>query len=401
MEYKEIILTAIQSLRTNVMRTGLTMLGIIIGTSAVILISSIGQSAVRFVNNEISSFGSNFFSVTPGGDILSGILGGTSKPLTLEDVDAIKSADISNIDKVVPVGYVSRVVSAEDEKLSILIYGFTPEVFEVFGFETISGDLLTDSDSNSRVAVLGSDVAFDLFGEGVDPVGESIKIENTKYKVIGVIYLGGLTGAQFNSGVTIPLEVLNSDITGNDDVNEIAMSVFDQEQTKETIGQVEEVLREHRDIDPGDDNDFTISDAKEILGTVETVTLLLTALIAGISAISLVVGGVGVMNVMLVSVTERTKEIGLMKAIGAKEKDIMTQFLIESVVMTVTGGLIGIAIGVSLSIIIALVAGLPVGISVLWLVITIVVSTLVGVVFGIYPARKAASLQPIDALRYE
>lgn len=402
MEYKELVITSIQSLRRNLLRTALTMLGIIIGISSVILISSIGQSAVKFVTNEISSFGTNLFQINPGNDAFSGALGGSSDPLTIEDVEALKEANIPNVNLVAPLAFSNRTVESEEEKLTAFIYGFTPEMNEILNLELYSGENLSDSNLNENVAVLGSEIAEKLFGIGVDPVGESVRIDDTKYKVIGVSHSSAaLSGSQFNNAVTIPLEVLQTDITGDKDLPEIDVTVHNPDNLNETIADVEQFLRDHRNIAEGDDSDFSITSIEETLTMVQTITGLLTALIAGISSISLLVGGVGVMNIMLVSVTERTKEIGLLKAIGAKEKDILTQFLIESVVMSVIGGLIGISIGVSLSLIVSFFAGLPIVVSIPWIIITVIVSTLVGIVFGLYPAKKAASLSPIDALRYE
>jgi putative ABC transport system permease protein len=220
--------------------------------------------------------------------------------------------------------------------------------------------------------------------------------------VIGVSKSGGtLFGSFFNTAVNIPLETLHHQITGDKDIAEIDIEVYNTDLLNETMDEVELVLRDFRNIGDDEDNDFILQSFTGALDTFETITTLLTLFITGISAISLLVGGIGVMNIMLVSVTERTKEIGLLKAIGAKRKDILTQFLIESAVMTTIGGLIGIIIGLVGTFVVSVVAKIPFIISLPWVLIGVGISTLVGVLFGLYPARKAAALHPIDALRYE
>jgi len=402
MEYKEHILSSIQSLKVNPVRTGLTMLGMIIGTSAVILIASIGQSSIKYITNELSTFGTNFFQITPGGDLMASYSGGAAEPLTTEDAEAVEDADIPNIESVSPIGFASRTVSANNLEKTVLVYGLTPTGQEMLKPEMVYGEGITDDDKNSKVIVLGIDVAEKLFGKDSDPVGESVKIDDIKFRIIGVSKSGGnLFGSFFNSAVVIPLEVVNNQIRGDDDLAEIDFSVTSTGLIEETMDDVELFFRDRRGIKEGEENDFTLISFKQSLNIVETITGLLTALIAGISAISLIVGGVGVMNIMLVSVVERTKEIGLLKSIGAKEKDILIQFLIESVIITVFGGGIGILIGITFAFIIALVAGLPFILNVPWIIIAVVVSSLVGIVFGLYPARRAAKLSPIDALRSE
>ncbi|MBU1000101.1 ABC transporter permease [Patescibacteria group bacterium] len=401
MELKEILKSAIQALRMNALRSSLTMLGIIIGITAVILISSVGQGAVAFISNELSSFGTNFFSINPGHDMVSA-MGGGGEPITLNDIEAIKDANIPNIDTIAPFFYTSRVVSANDETVRALVYGMTPEAQLLLKPNMIYGDFLAEDDKNNRVVILGSEVVEDLFGEDTDPVGESVKIDDIRFVVIGVSKSGGtLFGSFFNTAVNIPLETLQNQITGNDEIAEVDISVYNTDLLNETMDEVELVLRDHRGISDGEDADFVLTSFTAALDTFGTITTLLTVFIAGISAISLLVGGIGVMNIMLVSVTERTKEIGLLKAIGAKRKDILMQFLIESAVMTTIGGIVGIILGVGGTFLISIVAGIPFIISLFWILLAVSISTLVGVIFGIYPARKAADLQPIDALRYE
>lgn len=402
MEYKEHILSSIQSLRANPVRTGLTMLGMIIGTSAVILIASIGQSAVTFITNELSIFGTNYFQINPGNNMMATFSGGSTEPLTMEDVKTIENARIANIENVAPFAMASRTITADDVSKAVAIYGITPAVIDLLKPEMVYGEGITNDEKDSKVIVLGTDISEKLFGTDTNSVGESVTIDGFRYKIIGVSKSGGnLFGSFFNSAVMIPLEVVSNQLRGDNDLMEIDVSVTNSSAVNETMNEIKSLLRDKRGIKEGEESDFVITGFEESLGIVKTVTGLLTALIAGISAISLVVGGVGVMNIMLVSVVERTKEIGLLKSIGAKEKDILSQFLIESMIVTILGGAIGICIGTVLALVIALLTGLPFILSVPWIIIAVVVSSMIGILFGLYPARRAAKLSPIEALRSE
>jgi putative ABC transport system permease protein len=249
--------------------------------------------------------------------------------------------------------------------------------------------------------VIGVDAVKDFFGEDASVVGETLRLDNKSFKIIGVARSdSALAGGFLNNSLFVPLEVAK-EFSGGERIQEIDVRVINSDAINQTIEDVELLLRYRHNIRDGEENDFVISSFQDILSTVQTITGLLTAMVAGISAISLVVGGVGVMNIMLVSVTERTKEIGLLKSVGAKQKDILTQFLIEAMVMTFSGGVIGVFIGVTGAFLITLVAPIPFTLSFPAIFIAVGVSTLVGLIFGLYPARRAARLNPIDALRYE
>lgn len=403
MEYKELINSALQALRSNILRTSLTMLGIIIGITSVILIVSIGQGAVAFVTNELASFGTNVFSINPGSSNFNSFAGADT--LTLDDVEAIEEDEsLTNVKSVAAISMASVTVAANGEEDILNVQGVTPEILEILKPDIIDGEFLSSDNDQSadRVVVIGSDAAETFFGEGASVVNETIKVDNKTFRIIGVARSSSaLAGGILNNSLYIPLSVVMNEFPNGDRIQEVDVSVEDPDQINQTMEDVELLLRDRHGISEDEENDFVMQSFQDVLSTVQTITNLLTAMVAGISAISLVVGGVGVMNIMLVSVTERTKEIGLLKAIGAKEKDILTQFLIEAVVMTLLGGLIGIILGVGGALFVSLAVGIPFALNPLAIVAAVGVSTLVGVIFGLYPARRAARLSPIDALRYE
>lgn len=403
MDYKEIFKSAFQALRTNILRTSLTMLGIIIGITSVILIYSIGQGAVAFITNELSTFGTDYFQITPGSSQLSTFAG--SNTITFEDVETLRNdKSLTNIKYIAPISIAPVIISANNEDKEVLAYGSTHEIFEILKPDIVEGEFMTEeqSQASEKIVVLGIDVVEELFGENSQAVGETIRIDNRTFKVTGVLESSSaLAGGFINNSIVMPIDVVTREIVGEEKLQEIDIGVYDQDSINQTIEDVELILRDRHNLGENDDNDFQISSAQDILATVQTITGLLTAMIAAISGISLVVGGVGVMNIMLVSVTERTKEIGLLKAIGAKQKDILTQFLVESIVMTLIGGSIGIILGITGAFFISLALNIPFILSIPAIIIAVGVSTLVGIVFGYYPARKAAKLVPIDALRYE
>ena len=403
MEYLEIFKSAITALKNSKLRTSLTMIGIVIGITAVILIYSIGQGAVAFITGELASFGTDYFQINPGNSQFSTFAG--SQSLTFEDMEAIESdKSLTNIKYVVPISMASVKVQANGEEDELLTYGTTHQAVEIFKPDIVDGEFITEEQelASEKVAVIGKDAAETFFGADSSPVGQTIRIHGKVFRITGLISSSSaLAGGVLNNSIFVPVDVVTNEILGRNVLQEIDISVHDQEAINQTMDDVEEILRDRHDLDEGDQNDFQIASAQDILTTVETITSLLTTMIAGISGISLVVGGVGVMNIMLVSVTERTKEIGLLKAIGAKQKDILTQFLVEAVVMTLIGGIIGIILGVAGAFAVSKVAGIPFVVSIPAIVIAVGVSTLVGVVFGLYPARRAAQLSPIDALRHE
>lgn len=403
MDYKELFKTALQALRSNLLRTSLTMIGIIIGITSVILIVSIGQGAVSFITKELSSFGTDYFQINPGSGFGSSFAGVNT--LTLEDVEAIKKdTSIGNVKEVAPLAVFTGAVTANEEEETVTISGVTHEMLDILKPEIIYGDFLTEETdtSSERVVVLGSETAETFFGEETDPVGETIRINNTPFRVIGVAKSeSALAGGILNKSVYVPINIVFNEFIGADTIQEIDVSVHDENQINQTIEDVEALLRDRHNIEEGEEDDFQIASAQDILSTVQTITSLLTTMIAAISGISLVVGGVGVMNIMLVSVTERTKEIGLLKAIGAKEKDILMQFLIEAILMTLFGGIVGIILGVGGAFLVANAFNIPFVVSIPAILIAVGVSVGVGIAFGYYPARKASRMQPIEALRYE
>jgi len=403
MEYREIIRSAIQALKGNILRTSLTMLGIIIGITSVILIYSIGQGAVQFITDELTSFGIDYFQINPGKSQFSAFAG--SQTLTYDDYEAIKDdSTISNIKAIAPLAFSSVAVTANSEEDELLVYGVTPEILDILRPDVVEGEFITEEQhtNSERVAVLGSDVVETFFGEDSSALGESVQISNRTFRTTGVVNSSSvLAGGFLNNAIFIPIDVAMTELTGDDTLQEIDISVHNPDQINQTIEDVETLLRDLHGLEEGDENNFQIQSAQDMLSTVQTITGLLTVMIVAISGISLVVGGVGVMNIMLVSVTERTKEIGLLKAIGAKEKDILTQFLIESVVMTLIGGIIGIVLGTTGAFIVSSIANIPFVFSIPAILAAVAVSTSVGIVFGLYPAKRAAQLSPIDALRYE
>lgn len=404
MEYKQLLMSSMQALRINKLRTGLTMLGIVIGISSVILIVSIGQGAVAFVTNELSAFGTNIFAINPGGSVISATAGG-SNTLTIDDIEAIKNEkSLTNIDKVAYVGQATVKASANGVDKSLLSQGVSPEMYDIIKPEIIYGDFISEENvtGSERVAVMGVDAVEDFFGEDADPTGEKIKVNNIPFRIIGESKTSSaLFGGIYNNLLIMPVTVMFNEVLGREYIQEVDISVKNPDIMNQTIDDVEALLRDRHNLREGEDNDFIIQSFQDVLSTVQTVTNLLTLMVAAISAISLVVGGVGVMNIMFVSVTERTKEIGLLKAIGARENDILVQFLIEAIVMTSIGGVIGIVLGISGAFLISLATGIPFVVSIPSVIIAVGVSMSVGIVFGLYPARRAAKLSPIDALRYE
>ncbi len=402
----ETIIEGFQTLTLNKMRTGLAILGIIIGIGSVITLISLGQGSQKSIEDQIQSLGSNLLTVSPARQSSGGIMGaqGGSISLTLSDAKKIEEKLSATLVSKISPEYSSRSqVIAGRNNTNVSIIGVYPQYADIKKITISKGLFITERDNTliSKVAVLGPTTATDLFGE-IDPIGKTIKVGNQTLKVIGVTVSKG--GSGFNNPddmVYVPLTTAQKQIFGKTNLTSISIEAKSKEimvQAQDEIGYL--LLSEHKLTSP-EDADFTIMSQSDLLSTVSQVTGTLTALLGGIAAISLLVGGIGIMNIMLVTVTERTREIGLRKALGAKKKTIITQFLIESILLTFIGGIFGMIFGLTASFVISKIMNLSYVISISSIVLAIGVSSLIGIVFGLYPARKAANLQPIEALRYE
>lgn len=385
------------------MRTALTMLGIVIGITSVILIIALGDGATRVITRELERFGANVVIVLPGS--LSDGSFATTKTLTVEDGEALMDqAGSINVLRFSPLVSLSTNMTANGETMNTQVIGIGEAYLDMMDVELNEGQILGEEDIRgySRVAVVGPTVVKNLYGEGADVLGKVLKIDGRSFRIIGVTAPEeSIDRPPPDELVYIPYTTMMKVMLGQDYLQGIVLEAADRNLIDETVEGISLVLRDRHEIEEGEKDDFSTQSAKDILSTMSVITGLLTALLAGIAAISLVVGGIGIMNIMLVTVTERTKEIGLLKAIGARRRDILMQFLVESVVLTLVGGIVGMSLGIGLAFIITTLANIPFVLSPSAVALAVGVSSAVGIVFGYYPARKAAGMNPIDALRYE
>ncbi len=405
MLFTELLKMAGLSLVANKLRTILTMLGIIIGVSAVIAMVSVGMGVRKNVTDSISRLGSNLLMVMAGSSNRGGIRGGAGsvQTLTYDDAKAIKEK-IKDVAYVSPTAQTSSQVVYGHENWSTSVTGVIPEYVAIQSLTMQSGIFFSehDVDVRSRVAVIGTTVAANLFGT-VNPVGKKIRIGNAPYTVIGLIASKGQSsvGQDQDDVVLIPLTTAQERLLGITYVRSINVQVADADKMDEVQENIEKLLRQRHRIRAGADDDFNVRNLTSLMETMTETTTMITLLLGSIAGISLVVGGIGIMNIMMVSVTERTREIGIRKAIGATYNSIMLQFLIESTLISILGGIVGIFLGVGLAQAISKFGNFTTVISVESIIASFGFSLFVGIFFGMLPARKAARLDPIDALRYE
>lgn len=403
MDIVESIKMATTTLVANKLRSSLTMLGIIIGNASVISMVGIGQGAQRLASEQFESLGPNVLFIVPGSQETRNTSFEVPKTLVLEDAKAI-ATQVPSVDKVAPQINSRLLVTYRNRNTNTAITGTAPEFLSVRSFDVAKGRFVTnlDLDRNNQVAVLGAEVAKRLF-ENSDPIGQTVRIKNVSFQVIGVMEpKGSFLGDNQDETVFIPLTTMANRLVGRTSpyglqLTLISVSAKNQDSIGAAQFQIENLLRLRHKIT--DENDFTVRTQKDILKIVGTITGALTLLLAAIAAISLFVGGIGVMNIMLVSVTERTQEIGLRKAIGAQERDILLQFLIEAVILSAAGGVVGTLLGISVIQVVALFSPLKAAVSPVAIVLAVSVSGGIGLFFGVVPARRAAKLDPIVALR--
>lgn len=405
-EFWELFKESIRTLKLNKMRTGLAVLGIVIGIGSVIALISIGQSSQAAITSQITALGSNLITISPGSQSSGRVRTSTArKTLTLADADAIKAADLSAIKSVSPE-YSSRLqVVAGDSNTNTTIYGATSTYSEIHNLKISGGRFITESDynSNSHIAILGPTVVEDLYGSSsYNPIGEVIRINGQNFTVVGVTVAKGSSGmTDSDDAIYVPLSTAMKQLFGVNYLSSISVQATDSDVMIQAQNQVGYFLLARHKITDTTKADFTIRSQEDLLSTASSVAGTFTSLLSGVAAISLIVGGIGIMNIMLVTVTERTREIGLRKALGAKKKTIITQFLTESVILTFTGGILGVIIGIFTSYIYSRTNSSTFTISPYSVLLAFSVSVVIGVIFGWYPAKRAASLQPIEALRYE
>ncbi|HEX6183745.1 MAG TPA: ABC transporter permease [Pyrinomonadaceae bacterium] len=403
-----IVRIAFRALARNKTRAALTMLGIIIGVSAVIVMVSIGQGAQATVQAQIESMGTNLLFVSAGAQNVGGVRGGAgdagaSSPLTVEDLDAIKR-EVPSVAFVSPVVNSRSQLVAGNQNWSTSIQGVSEQFPEIRKWAVGGGAFFTDADvrSAARVIVVGQTIADNLF-PGQDPLGQTVRVSNMPFRVVGVMARKGqdAQGRDQDDTAFAPYTSVQKKLLGSTRVQVAYVSAVTQDATYTAQSQISDLLRQRHRLGQGAPDDFTVRNMSDVAEAANETNNVMTMLLGSIAGVSLMVGGIGIMNIMLVSVTERTREIGIRMAIGARSSAVRTQFLIESIVLSLTGGFAGICLGILASVGVPLLLGWPTLVSTASIIGSAVFSAAVGIFFGYYPARKAAGLDPIEALRYE
>jgi putative ABC transport system permease protein len=399
--------SALAALRANKGRSILTTLGIIIGVAAVITIVALGQCASASVANQLAGLGTNLLTVQPGSTQSGGARTGAGNAITLkaENADAIVQ-NIQGLSGVSPVVAGNAQIVAASQNWSTRVQAVTPPYLAIENWTIGDGVAFTDEDNanSANVAVLGATVRDNLYPNGQSPIGQIVRIRNAPFKVIGVLAAKGTSsgpGGDQDDTVLIPFRTGQVRLFGANNINQIIVQVTDGSQMDTVTTEITDLLRQQHRLTGNQPSDFNIRNNNDLIQRVSSVTSTLTLLLGGVAAVSLVVGGIGIMNIMLVSVTERTREIGIRLAIGAQPRDVLFQFLVEAVVLSILGGVIGILIGSGVALLLPVIAGWTTVLPWNAIVLSFGVSAAIGMFFGIYPARKASQLDPIVALRYE
>ena len=406
MDFLSILRVAIRALSRNKLRSSLTMLGIIIGVAAVIAMVGIGRGASEVTQRQIAAMGSNLLAVNSGGVNRGGMRtgAGATKTLVTADMLAIQR-EVPGVAAAAPVNQTGAQVVFGDNNWATQVTGTEPQYFDIRNWPIEQGSNLqtSDVDMATNVVVIGQTVKANLFPNGENAVGQTIRVSNLPFTVVGVLQAKGSSGmgGDQDDAVFVPITTLQKKITGQNWLRSIMVSATSQDVSNVVQEQITALLRDRHRIHAGEDDDFNVRNLADLASFADQQSSLMTLLLASIAGVSLIVGGIGIMNIMLVSVTERTREIGIRMAIGAEEGDVQKQFLIEAVVLSILGGVIGVFSGIGMALLITHTLKWPVSISGVAIAGAMLFSTLVGIFFGFYPAKRAARLDPIEALRFE